>query len=171
MSPAAEDVATVDHVFAPVLRGDEVVAASSAIGCVGVVGGDVMWREPIRAGAGPFAYGHRSIAGPRCPALVCRSPHPGEPGPSAEIDPLIRRARAQGIEAIAVLDRAGPVAALRGDATLRNDLLVRFDPVWVWRIPPPQGGAPRAEPMALASDPRRAVLFWDGRHLAAFPLR
>lgn len=170
MSPTAEVVGTVEHVFAPVLRGDEVIAASSAIGCVGVVDGEVTWREPLRL-EGPFTYGHRSPAGPRCPALTCRSPHPGEPPPQDAIDPLLARAREAGVEAIAVLDRAGPVAALRGDASLTNDLLVRLDPVWVWRIPPPADGAPRAEPMALVADDRRAVLFWDGRHLAAFPLR
>lgn len=103
--------------------------------------------------------------------MTCRSPHPGGPGPTDAVDPLLARAREAGVEAIAVLDRAGPVAALRADASLRNDLLVRLDPVWVWRIPPPEDGEPRAEPMALTADSHRAVLFWDGRHLAAFPLR
>lgn len=164
-------MATVDHVFAPLVRGEDVIVASSAIGCVGVrvEDGSVRWTEPLRV-AGPFEHGHGAIAGPRCPAQVrCVSPHPGEPERSDDIDPLVRRARGAGIDAIAVLDRAGDAAALRGDTSMRRDRVVIFsDPPRVWDIPPPDDQEPRAEPIALATAGRdRVIVFWDGLHAAA----
>jgi hypothetical protein len=172
-SPPAQEVATVDHVFAPVVRGDEVIVASSAIGCVGLdaASGAVHWTEPLRA-TGPFRWGHGGRGGPRCPALRCVSPHPGEPPPGDAIDPAVRQASSQGIQAIAVLDRTTvggiTVAAMRGDTTMRHDRVVVFgQELRVWDIPPPENGQPRAEPMALAASRACAFLFWDGRHAAS----
>jgi hypothetical protein len=89
-----------------------------------------------------------------------------------------RLARSAGVPAIQVLDAASAgarqmtILALRLDTSLTRDALAAFEGErldWIWPIPPPRD-PPRAEPMAVAADAKRAVLFFDSRHAALLPL-
>jgi hypothetical protein len=186
--PAEPGLLTIDHTYAPILSVGEVVLASTALGCTGLdlATGRPRWREPLDPPNGPVTAGHRaSSSGPSCPAprLHCLSPHapiedPWE-DPGEEVHDTRRRlARAAGVPAIQVLAAASAgarrmtILALRLDTTLTRDALAAFEGQrlhWIWPIPPPRDQV-RAEPMAVAADAERAVLFFDSRHAALFPL-
>ena len=182
--PADLGAVTIDHSYAPLLEGDQVIVASSALGCAGLDRrtGRLLWQEEeIRPAAGPSRAGHAAVGGRRCPTarLRCASPHPGAATPAHE--DALRRVRAAGVPAIQVLDRAQSAAgagaareilAVRLDRSLTRDAVVLLEEgrlLWTWPLPAPP--APRAEPMRLAADRTGAALFHDGRHAALFPLR
>jgi len=190
--PAERGWLTIDHVYRPLVTGDELVLASSALGCTGLdlATGEVRWREPLGPLPGPATADHpAAAAGLRCPAarLRCASPHApaaGEPPAAGESDERERRhdalraqARAAGVPAIQVLDAIElpdrrALLAVRLDTSLTRDalaLLAGDRLLWSWPLPPPP--EPRAEPMAVASGADRAVVFFDGLHAAALPLR
>jgi hypothetical protein len=144
----------------------DVLAPRAAVARVAVAPGGV-WEAPGGGAVRAFSF-----------------PEPGADGAASvqpveiPLDQLVKDPLAPPLPGIAVLAAAHDpatgafVAAIRLDATLTHDYVAAFTPAaalaWVWRLPPPRGGA-RALPTGVGITAAGVVVFHDGSAVTGLP--